>query len=233
MTTQSQYHYVPLFETWVNKDKIHNIFVPQFENPLQTDLEMKCKNVFCDYAQPRWNWCALCSLAMIRRAQGGDPDLKNLFKDACKRGVYRENPDYASLPMSQKSSTRKWIGAFHKDLATFILRRTGLPAVPFRGIETDEALVGLLDADNALLLSVGSQINTLRWRSTQPTSGHLILVYGYGYTLVDGEAGRRQVTHLVTSNPAGLYVPYSQHHVALPIGYVREWSCGRGVAVLT
>ena len=235
MTSKSEYHYVPLFAPLVEKNKIKRIFVPQFQNPIQTDLEMKCKTIFSDYEQPKWNWCAMCNLAMIMRAQGSNPHVHKLFKQACKLNVYRENIEHASLPKAQKSSTHKWVGAFHKDLAHFILIQTLLPAVPFRGIETDEALVGMLDADNALLLSVGSQINALRWRTGQPTSGHMILVYGYEYTVQDdGNGGEvKTVSHLITSNPAGLFVPYSQHHVALPIGYVRDWSCGRGVAVLT
>ncbi len=179
-----------------------DIFVCQIPNAAEVE-EWISGDTF-DLKDPEQHWCAMCCVRMLLLAEDMPaPSLEDLFKEACRHGVYQQD-EYIG-----------WRGAYHKELASFI--NSYLPASKWlqRQASAHRGKKIRATSDNKFfnleatirsgcyaLLSVHPDIR-LDTDETPPNKrGHFVFVYG---VQVCGDE-----TFFLLNNPAGFQSNNSQ-----------------------
>lgn len=185
------------------------VFVPQFESA--EDVERRIANRENeDMNAPEWNWCGICCVRMVLLGLGRDaPTREQMYRTAFD--------EYGAF----KTVDGSVLGAYHRELATFVEQEYGLGARAARNLSADD-LARLVDEGRYAIVSVSASIRTPDSGPPERRSGHLVLVYRVEET----EAGRVFVLH----NSAGFESLGSQTAVRVP--EARFVECFSGNAIL-
>lgn len=185
------------------------VFVPQFESA--EGVERRIANrTNEDMNAPEWNWCGICCVRMILLGLGREvPTREEMYRNAFDGyGVF-------------KTVDGNIVGAYHRELATFVEREYGLAARAMRNMSGND-LARYVDDGQYAVASVSASIRDPGSGLPERRSGHLVLVYRVEQT----DAGRAYVLH----NSAGFASLGSQAAARVP--EERFMECFSGNAIL-
>lgn len=184
-------------------------FVPQFEPA--DDVERRIGNRDNeDMNGPEWNWCGICCVRMVLLGLGRPaPTMEEMYRTAFDEyGVF-------------KMVGGAVIGAYHRDLASYVQGACDLASYAKRKMSADDVADDVLSGWY-VIASVSPQIRDLLGPPPEKKGGHLVLVYG----VEDTEQGRVFVLH----NSTGFASLGTQRSVRVP--EARFVECFSGCAVL-
>lgn len=189
-----------------------DFFIPQFANAEAVECMItNLKNA--DLNAPEWNWCGICCTRMILLALGREaPPRLDMYRCAFKKHhAYREKEG-------------RVIGAYHKELATYIEQEFQLRSRTERGL-TLTRLIELISEGAFVIASVSAEIRHLIGTPPNTKSGHFVLVYGIRFT------GEEHEPEIILHNSAGFLRLKTQSHVHVPATRFLECFSGNGILV--
>ena len=185
-------------------------YVPQFETSEAVETRIRGRNT-ADMTLPEWNWCAICCVRMILLALGrGAISREELYEKSFAAGVFRQEGNEV-------------IGAYHKELASFIERELGLQARPRRGMTTQEVMKEI--ARGAFVIaSVSAEIRDTHGLLPKKKGGHFVLIYGF-------RCSPDHSNQLIIHNSTGFTSTNSQMHVSVDETRFNDCFSGNAIVV--
>ncbi|MFA4845657.1 MAG: C39 family peptidase [Patescibacteria group bacterium] len=186
------------------------IFVSQFGTREAVEDRIKNKDNE-DLNEPEWNWCGLCCVRMIALGLELDPpDLSEMY--------HRAFDQYQVFKMIDG----ELIGAYHRELASYIEAEFGLSVTALRH-QTVEDVAKLLEEGNYFIASVSAEIRKLDGQEPKKRNGHFVLVWGVERT----QSGDNFIIH----NSSGFQSLKTQEAVRVPVERFAACFSGNGITV--
>ncbi|MFA6591435.1 MAG: C39 family peptidase [Patescibacteria group bacterium] len=186
------------------------VFVPQVEprESVEEQLENRKEE---DLNLPHWNWCAICCVRMIVLGLGFEvPDMIDMYNTATEKyGVYR-------------LVDGRIIGAYHRELASYVKGEFGLKARALRRQSTDN-VARWISRGYYFIASVSSDIRKTGAEVPIRQNGHLVLVYD----VLETSEGRFFILH----NSAGFSRTNTQSEVLVSENRFAQCFSGNGLII--